>query len=39
MTQQELAEMEAYYIKQLQLVNIRLDFIMKQLAKIRGQYN
>lgn len=39
MTQQELAEMEVYYIKLLKDANAQVDFIMKQLAKIRGQYN
>jgi hypothetical protein len=38
MTQQELSEMEIYYIEELKKATAHLDFIMKQLAKIRGQY-
>ena len=39
MTQEELAKMEVYYIEELKKATAHLDFIMKQLAKIRGQYN
>lgn len=39
MTQEELAKMELYYIEQLKKVDAQRDFIMRELAKIRGQYN
>lgn len=39
MTKEELVKLEIYYIEQLKKVDAQRDFIMKQLANIRGQYS